>query len=401
MATNVRIGRITSHEFARMRLQSSSSVQFYSVSRLPHPLSSTVGQRIIAGLAKPALIGFLLFLIGCAPSEEPVPELALSDSQEGVSTVTARADLGVVLAGDEVRHAFTFINDTSERLVVESDQAIKKSCGCTQILPQKREIEAGESAEVIMSVHTVGRDEDVHESALIVWSSASGREVRAEFSLHASLSVGIHASENPLVFEDGEELVRGKQIRFDSSFPADWNTVQIVTNNDLFRVSDIEVDDDGATCRVQCDVPYNKSRIDGSLLVRVAGEAGSDLTGGKMSATIPVTAKHTVLLAAAPSVAMMRVTKDGVGTARVLLFGSAVEASDSSLVERVTCNRIVTWKSKRISKDRAFVDINLADCDRIGEGMDKSLYVTLSTGDSLTIPYVVYRSEPFEEKEKL
>lgn len=374
--------------------------QFWNFATLLWVLRPPCGRKVEFAFWPFMTVVFPVFLVGCGSTEEPPGEVAILNRPESTSALTASADLGVVLAGDEIRNAFTFVNETAERLVVESDKAIKKSCGCTQIVPQKRELQAGESTEVVMSVHTVGRDRDVHESGLVVWTSASGKEIRVAYSLHATLSVGIRASENPLVFADGEDLVRGKQVRFDSPFPADWKTIQIASNHDQIRVSDIEGDDSGASCRVQCDVPFNKSRIDGSLLVRVDGKKGSDFAGRTMSAMIPATAKQCVLLAAVPSVAMMRMTSDGKGTARVLLFGSAVEASDARLIDGVNCESKVTWRTKRIGKDRVFVDINLADCDRIGEGTAKSLHVTLSTGDSLTIPYVVYRSEPLEEKEK-
>jgi hypothetical protein len=63
-------------------------------------------------------------------------------------------DVGRVLSGEVVSHAFVFTNTSGSTVTIREEKYIKKDCGCAAVEPEARELKPGTSTKIVVAVNT-------------------------------------------------------------------------------------------------------------------------------------------------------------------------------------------------------------------------------------------------------
>jgi hypothetical protein len=106
-------------------------------------------RRVVLPLLPVLLIAWVGFAVGAIMASGPASDF---ESGGSVRRVTFEAD-SVPLYG-KVKHTFSIKNDTDRLLRILE---VKKSCGCTEAIVDKKELGSGDSANVSVSVAVGGR----------------------------------------------------------------------------------------------------------------------------------------------------------------------------------------------------------------------------------------------------
>ena len=115
-------------------------------------------------------------------------------------------DFGKVMRGETIKHVFSFINKGSTTLEI---LGLEPSCGCQAALPSAKQIKAGQSGQIEVSVDTAGLIGAIDKSVNILTNDPRRRSV--SLSIRADVQPEISVSSPSIFFENvpiGKEVTR-------------------------------------------------------------------------------------------------------------------------------------------------------------------------------------------------
>lgn len=322
----------------------------------------TVNVRGIPILISVVLLSAMTLLWGLALRTR----LFSHEQQQSASSPSAlenyyEYDVGKVLSGQVVSHAFVFANTTGELVVLRDEKDIRKDCGCAAVEPEAQKLEPGASTKVNVTVDTRGKTGRFSYGGIIAWSLPSGEKREATFKLQGEAWPALESEPSSLGFSPDEINGRvAKEIKFKASVPMNWAkaTVHGYDHDPQIKVVDWKTSEHGAVCKVECHMPDGVETANGSVAVEVPlAKPRPDFSSATVR--IPVQGYQIVEFTVAPAQILAKVDKaDGHASARLLVRGRKL-ANSKRPISSITCEGYrVDWRMTEPSKDGVAV-VNL------------------------------------------
>lgn len=144
-------------------------------------------------------------------------------------------DCGSVMAGDRLRHVFTFRNPFPYELKLNAESDVRKSCGCTTASLAHHHLARGQSTTLAMEVDTHGKRGLVHEVVGVAWTDDQGRRHEYGYALRGTINVAIVCRPHEMTFS-ATETAEGtvKRVECASDLAVDWSRAVLdVSSPDL------------------------------------------------------------------------------------------------------------------------------------------------------------------------
>jgi hypothetical protein len=307
-----------------------------------------------------------------------------SDSGSTPQAGMAVADFGKVIAGRTLAHTFQYTNTSGQAMQFASGTGLQKMCSCSSIACRIRELSPGETAEIAVVVNTRGKEGFLSEGGGIQWLLADGTRHRTDFRIRANVEEPLRFDPPYLVFNEAEIRAQTrKPVAISSSFPVDWSSLR-GTANEGFRVHELEVNKDGATCAIACELPADRASCTGTITFTVkpaaTPEDGSrDIYGSHLR----VAAKQHVKFRVVPRTLSVRFDSQGKANAKLLLEGAAAADPHSHGLESVEHDACeIRWNLTPASSGAALLHVNFTAREA---GVPSTSRLTIKTVDGLSM----------------
>lgn len=256
-------------------------------------------------------------------------------------------DVGKVLSGQVVSHAFVFTNTTGELVVVRDEKDIRKDCGCAAVVPEAQKLEPGASTNVNVTVATKGRTGRFSYGGIIAWTLPSGEKREAIFKLQGETWPALECEPSSLGF--GPEEINGrvaKEFKFKASVPMNWAKAMVhgYDHDPQIKVVGWKTSENGAVCEVECHMPDGVETANGAVAVEVPlAKPCPDFSSATVR--IPVQGRQSVEFTVAPAQILAKVDKaDGHASGRLLVRGKKL-ANSKRPISSITCEGYrVDWR---------------------------------------------------------
>src|SRR5438270_7062030 len=110
-------------------------------------------------------------------------------------------DAGSVLTGQSVEHVFTIQNPFNEPITVAKDEDVRKQCGCTALMLQKRELLPGDSTTVMLELRIPHAPGPFERHSTITWSKATGKPHQVTLCMRGEAIQALHATPGSIVLD--------------------------------------------------------------------------------------------------------------------------------------------------------------------------------------------------------
>jgi len=299
-------------------------------------------------------------------------------------------DIGSVLSGEVVSHAFIFTNTTGEPMTIHADEDIRKDCGCSAVKPEVRALAAGASTKVVVTVATKGKIGRFADGGTIAWSLPNGEKKEASFKLQGEVRAALESDPPSLGF--GPDEINGritKEIKFTANVPLDWAKAKVNGYDSLVQVAGWKVSEDAAICKVKCFMADGVEAANGRITVEVPlAKPRPDFS----SATIwvPVQGHQAIEFTVAPKQLPVKIDKaSGRVSARLLVRGKKL-ASSKRPITAITCEGYgVDWKMTEPSKGLvAVVTVDLVPLGDAAPKGEPTLVIQVDGMEPIRLPVV-------------
>lgn len=316
------------------------------------PGQLSIRWRVLLNLVLLGIVGLAIFTIRS--------RLVVGNEQQSTISppVENSYDVGQVLSGEVVSHAFSFTNTFEEPIAIRAEEDIRKDCGCTMIAPETRTLQPGASTKIVATVNTKGRSGRFAYGGTILWSLPNWEKREATIKLQGEICPLLESDPPSLSF--GPDEINGastKEIKFKAGVPMDWARAKVhgYDHDPQVQVVDWKVSGNAAICKVKCSMPDGVEAASGSVAVEVSlAEPRSDFPSTTLR--VPVQAYQSIEFTVAPKQILARIDKaSGRASARLLVRGKKL-ANSKHPISSITCDGYrVDWRMTEPSKGGAAV----------------------------------------------
>ena len=341
----------------------------------------------------------LLALVGCA---KPSPLAGSESAPTSLRNLAAGPgyenaysyDVGTVISGDRVSHMFDYANLSNEAISIQDELDIKRNCGCTSLMPERRHLEPGQATAILVEVDTHTLIGAFAHGGQLVWTSSTGKKRPVRLSIHGNAVSAFIAEPSSLLFDcSAVSSSLCRDLRLTSNLPIDWSTLTLSGSSDSFEITESVIEGNGARFKVRCRLPDDVEISEDSLIASgcLLTNGNSTIVPGKQaSVVVPVRATQTITLQISPKVAIFTSLKPRSATATLLLRGQMVTRT-ASLIDSITspwCN--VAWQLQSLPESNAAIlALTLTGPTTPDREREHYLTIQLTEGGSLRVPYVL------------
>lgn len=313
-------------------------------------------------------------------------------------------DAGHVLAGEVIRHLFSFQNTTSHSIQLPSDESIRKSCGCTQATIASRTLAPGQATALTVVVDTRAKRGPLQEVVNLDWTDDKGRSYRYGFGVRAVVDAAILWDPPEILFEKGE-LRSGctKRVECLSDLACDWSRAVLQPEADYLRVVRREVVGQGRlVLDIECTPSGSGEHRVTNLEVRVprqmispqnAESPTEELNADRtvFTARLPVHSADLANLKASPRMPVLRYdAEEQSWRCRMIVTGDSVTSGARISTVRSSMGR-VRFDSVMLGPHAVRCDVNLQPLaeGELMETADRKLVIRMSDGEELLVPVIL------------
>ncbi len=275
-------------------------------------------------------------------------------------------DCGSVMAGDRLRHVFTFQNPFPHELKLNAESEIRKSCGCTTASLAHHHLARGQSTRLAMEIDTRGKRGLVHEVVGVAWTDDQGRRHEYGYALRGTINVAIVCQPHEMTFS-ATEMANGtvKRVECASDLAVDWSRAQLdvsspdleivrqtVSENNRLQIDLRRRDDGGSafqTSRMSIQVPHQASD----------GTSDRELKVQTLEGELLVFSHHRNALSVMPRFPCFRANpQDGEWSGRLIIKGELIKES-STLQAMESPEGMVSFRTVTLGPGALQADVTL------------------------------------------
>ena len=342
--------------------------------------------RIVAVLVFVVLLG----TVGWLPSHDTTaaaPSRALS----GMDLVH---DVGSIIEGTRVKHAFTTKNNLPVPIAIVDDSDVEKSCGCTTLECSPRRLSPGEEAIVTMRVNTTGKSGHFRVGGLIRWRAENGESWPVNLYIEGKATTILASQPGIVRFSQTDVAERSiKELLVFNSRDVDWSTSNVQIDPPYVSIVEKSVRSDHIRLLLSASPPSDAPDFSATLqLTAELAEAEGDAT--RCSLAVPLQGSQNVDVHVSPRVAFANWSREfNKGETRFLVRGLA--STSSASVSSISCDGFRSvWAAKDISPLTSTVhrtiqielDLTNPDNPDFDLTQPRIVRIALAGGRSLEVP---------------
>jgi hypothetical protein len=312
---------------------------------------------------------------------------ALHDSTTGDTDGCMRLqtyDAGRVLAGQTVRHRFSFQNPTDGFLHLAKASDVRKSCGCTRTSVADQRLAPKQATAIAVHIDTADKRGQLSEVVDVIWTTQDGRRLNCRFAIQAVVDAAIVFSPHELVFTK-DEIRSGavKTVRCQSDLPLNWNAFHVEPTAGYLQVDRCMPDRATSDLKLSVSCRPGESGEHRVAAVRVAGPApkgSSGLLPMQVVGDLQVFSQDTASIHVVPRFLMFRRSAqlnryDG----HLMVIGD--ELASGTTVQSVRSHvGQIRYQIRQLSPTAVRLDLQWTMADHGDLEQTHGLDVTLSTG---------------------